>query len=105
MSYRHTTGSTDFYFTFTTTSTASTDLTFTIVKPRSPKKMPPEDPDPAPLRGGEKVRVTAEGILQGKIGTVTGFMEAGGKRLAFVSWPTGGWTTFAEGDLQPARKK
>lgn len=28
-----------------------------------------------------------------------------GKRLAFVSWPTGGWTAFAEGDLQPAKKK
>jgi hypothetical protein len=96
---------TDWVYTITTTSTAATDLTFTVLKARSPEKMPPKPPEPVPFRDGDAVRVTAEGILQGRVGTVSGFMEADGRRIVFVSWPAGGWTTFAEGSLQRAGKK
>jgi len=91
-------------FTLTTATTATTaGLFFTL--PMSPKPPEPEDLPALPsLRSGDVVRVTSEGLLQNRVGTVSGFMEVGGSRLAFVSWSEGGWTTFAESDLQRAGK-
>ena len=100
-----TTISTTDVFTITTTSTASTGLTYTILKARDLKKIPPKPPESSPLRGGEAVRVTCDGILHNRVGILSSFMELHGERLAFVRWPGGGWTMMAEGDLQRVGKK
>jgi len=95
--------STDYVITFTTASTSTTtsDFLFTILKTRSPPAMPPT-PEPPPLRGGEIVRVTAEGVLKGRTGTVSGFLELEGRRLTWVRWPGGGRSLLAVTDVERA---
>lgn len=95
----YTTATTATTFTLTNVTTASTEFILTFVTAPMPSKKTSK-PAPPPLRGGETVRVTREGILKGRTGRVTGLMEPGGRRIAFVSWPDGGWTTLAVGDLE-----
>jgi len=66
--------------------------------------MPTSTPKAPPLRKGETVRVQVEGILNNRVGQVSGFMETGKGRLALVSWPDGGWTTFSEEVLERTAK-
>lgn len=91
-------------FTLTDATTSSTDFILTFITAPMPSKKTSR-PAPPPLRAGETVRVTTGPILKGRVGKVTGFLEADGKRIAFVSWPDGGWTNIAEGDLERAGKK
>jgi hypothetical protein len=79
------------------TDTAGTTGTTTVTAPKPPP--------PPPVREGDRVRVETDGLLNNRVGQVSGFMLTEKGRLAFVSWPGGGWSTFFETQLKPVGKK
>lgn len=85
------TSATSNIITFTTTSSAH------VPKKSSPRK---SIPPPPKFRKGDPVRVTAAGVLRGRMGLVEGFLAVGDQWTVFVGWPDGGWTTLGETSLE-----
>jgi hypothetical protein len=57
-------------------------------------------PTPTPIHcGAVLVSNSTSPILQGKTGTVGGFLGLADRRLCLVQWPSGGWTFMAEDAL------
>jgi hypothetical protein len=89
--------------TFTTNTVAPSNTTFTTTSSAHvPKKASLQKPTPPPpkFRKGDPVRVTAAGVLRGRMGLVEGFLAVGDQWTVFVGWPDGGWTTLGETSLE-----